>query len=252
MSGTFVMMMAAGARVEQPIEGQTGVWLKSGTTVISSAMTMTGVVISSGQTQYIYDRGKSLDCIFRAGAVQIVYSGGFDSGTSDYWGNGASAYISSGGTSFDRYAGGYLRVSSGAYLSSAYTHGGILYNAGTVVSTVKTTGATTFNTFGGGFSYDLYVSSGVNCAVADGRLIGVSGLPATNATFKASNGGVILNAVFESGWVITIGSRGGLVSGATLKSGCTMTISSGGSALAVTSNAGAVVTVQAGGYIEYA
>jgi hypothetical protein len=60
-----MFFMACGAKaavtVEQPIDGQTGVWIKAGGVTIRSGMTMTGAIVSSGQSQYIYNRGVVID-----------------------------------------------------------------------------------------------------------------------------------------------------------------------------------------------
>ena len=77
MSGTFFMMMAAnGGVAEQPIDGQTGVWLKSGGVTIGSAMKMTGATVAAAQSQYIYSRGEARSCTVAASGHLYVGSGG--------------------------------------------------------------------------------------------------------------------------------------------------------------------------------
>ena len=53
-------LMIANAGGETPIDGETGVWIKSGTAVLSSAMTMTGATVPRLFTQYVYSRGVAI------------------------------------------------------------------------------------------------------------------------------------------------------------------------------------------------
>lgn len=214
MSLFVALIGAAAVTVEQPIDGQTGVWVKQGATVISSGMSMVGAVISSGQTQYVYNRGAA-----KFGAVSSA----------------GRVYVSNGGTlsSVDLGSGAYVYVSSGGLASNIHARG-------TAIRTEITI-------FAGGAASDATISGG--------------------ATLYAYSGGAIFNVTLMSGTAyLTV--RGGSVGGATISGGTAfvssgsivsgavvygrMIVSSGGTALAVTSNAGALVNVLDGGYIEYA
>ena len=71
----FNALLAAAATVEVPIDGQTGVWIKSGTTVVGSAMKTTGVTVSAGFTQYVYSRGVASGTLAVSGGRIIAGSG---------------------------------------------------------------------------------------------------------------------------------------------------------------------------------
>ena len=123
MSGTFVMMMAAGATVEQPIDGQTGVWLKSGGVTISSAMKMTGAVVSTGQSQTVYSKGTASASILYTNGRLFVSNGGI---ARDCVGNGNVAhglFVIQGGT-----ASGYT-LYSGDLSVNGYPEPGTLIDA---------------------------------------------------------------------------------------------------------------------------
>lgn len=211
---------------ERPIEGETGVWLKSGGVTISSAMKMTGATIASGQSQRVYNYGSALYTVVESGGTATVYSGGELSSCADNWrvfvsggladsvtvGDGAqgNAYVGGTMTNLVVSAGGRFTVQSGAVLSGC----------------TRLDGATYCYILGGGTGYDIHNYYG---------------------RFEVSAGGYV-SGMHQYAGNATIG---GTATDVIVSSGASLTVSSGGTALAVTSNAGATVKVLEGGYIEY-
>lgn len=211
------LLAAATANVEVPIDGRTGVWIKSGTTVVSSGMKMTGAVVSSGQTQYVYSRGKAMNCTVLSGGIQHVSNGGVASGCDVVY----FQYVCSGGTALATTAHYRQYLSSGG---SAV--GTILRVSPDLAANIYPAASLVANTFASGFVVENRGTAWVQSASA--------------FDFSASSGGYI--QVYP----------GTVLSGAVIESGGRMQVNSGGTALAVTSSAGAVVNVNAGGRIEYA
>lgn len=202
---------------EIPVDGSTGVWVKSGTTVISSGMKMTGATVTSGQSQLIYSRGTAQSCTVSANGIQRVYSGGTARGCDVLH----FQHISAGGTAINTIAHYRQYVSSGG---SAV--GTILRVAPELAASIYPAADIASGTY----------ASGVIC---ENR--GTAWVHTVSAyDFTAVSSGYI--QVYA----------GGVLSGVTLSSTGRLNIVSGGTALAVTSHAGAVVVVSAGGHIEYA
>lgn len=224
MSLASALLMAA-AGVEQPIDGQTGVWLKEGGVTISSGMSMTGAVVSSGQSQTVYSRGVAQSCIIDGGALYVssggTASGTIISGTSAVFLSGASIYLLT-------ISGGIINL--GAAPIGLITYGGNIYyrtNGGAVLSGA-TLSAGTFYCYEGVLS-DTTIITGNTVLLSSGT---ASGAVVAGSGYLQLRAGTIASGVVVS-------SRGHL------------NVSSGASALAVTSNAGAIITVLEGGYIEY-
>ena len=218
MNPMFTAMLAAAtAKVEVPIDGSTGVWVKSGTTVISSGMKMTGATITSGQSQLIYNCGTAQSCTFSASAIQRVYSGGKARGCDVLH----FQYVSAGGTAINTIARYRQYVSSGG---SAV--GTILRVAPELAASIYPAADIATGAFASGFVVESRGSAWVHTVSA--------------YDFTAVASGYIQ--------VYT----GGVLSGVTVESTGRLYVASGGTALAVVSAAGATVNVVAGGYIEYA
>ena len=236
MSGFFFAAAAKAVTVEQPTDGQTGVWVKSGTTVISSAMTMTGLVTSSGWSTNIYSGGVLSDYVLQS-AGMVVRSGGLAvSGVAyraltvsrggvvssvilNHPGETTDVYNHAGVRAFDvTLIAGQLQQFAGA--ASSYVSGVIVSGGTLTVRTRPPTG-------GMGGAYDIVQYGGTVRVEYNGYASGVA----------VQSG--LLNVV--SGRAVNVALSGG-----------SMHVYSGGSALVVTSHAGAVVTVDEGGYIEYA
>ena len=289
MSGTFVMMMMAnGGVAEQPIDGQTGVWLKQGVVTLSSAMKMTGAVVSSGQVQFVYLRGAARQSELTTWGGLHVSSGGTALSCTASGGS-ARIWVSSGGlaSAVSIISGGQLNVYGGVAKHCIGLAGGNIFVSGNGTAfncsnywglNVQSGGTA----FGGTVFYRLYVSSGGtalnNTVVGEaGVYAALNAMPggyASGVVYAAPSGGVTISAGGSmSDVVMSLGvlnqSAGGYAENVVLHSGAShamrgvasniavssagrLTVYSGGSALAVTSNAGAIITVQAGGYIEYA
>jgi len=255
-----------GGPLPVPVDGSRGVFVKEGATTVSSAMTMTGATISSGQSQYVYDRGYSVsgtyygrlyissggsivDCILSSGAIGGVRSSGVASGTIIY-GN-AELGVSAGGCAVSTINNGSLNISSGGSARVVEMQGILrLYGGGFAedVYVVNSTANVQMIMFGG---TALRASAGYR-----GGVVVLSGAIALSAT---ASGGGLVNLRGGSAYSATLKrygsmyiSNGGVVSDIVIESQGFLTVSSGGTALAVTSNAGATVTVLEDGYIEYA
>ena len=133
MSGRRSLMIAAGGMQFTPVDGESGVWIKSGGAVVSSGAKMVGVSVGSAQSQYIYSRGTAKNCIVLQSATQYVSNGGVASGcvlggrwpvyqhiTSGgsaircTYTNGCSAAVSNGGVARDcTLSGGVMNTLTG-------------------------------------------------------------------------------------------------------------------------------------------
>lgn len=114
----FTALMGAVVTVETPIDGQTGVWLKQGAAVISSAMKMQDAVVTSGQSQYVYSRGVVVGGSVTNAARQYVSNGGMASNCHIL--SGGTLTVLSGGTALAvTSGGGAIVVSDGGYIEYA-------------------------------------------------------------------------------------------------------------------------------------
>ena len=312
MTREYYNAMATAVTVEQPIDGQTGVWLKSGgATVISSGMKMTGATVSTGQVQYIYDRGAASGTLATGGGLIIATSGavirnasaseyanafavsatgaavsglnvwnasamlsnctaeniviGTDIGTYtarvNAWGGNVSSVNMGTKTMFSlsRYVSvSEVYVSSGAYLGadgSSYIDELVALGGG-IVSAYQTT-INHLIMSGGRPTLTAHAVLNSLTTTERGGTITVTGGSAMDGRTVSQVAVVLYSGVTCS--ALTVGNaaachvyNAAILSAPVLLSGASLYVASGGSALAVTSNAGAVVTVAAGGYIEYA
>ena len=254
----FNALLAAAATVTQevPIDGQTGVWLKSGATVLSSGMSMTGITVSTGQNQYVYERGA---------AIATTVDGG-------------SAYVNSGGSALNLVlatgrvenrgvvvtpvirGGLYFNFSNGVTSNATITSGGTCYlqlpptePGGGVIHGVNMTGFAKVFLQGSGCGVSGGVCNGEGTTAAN-IIYAYNGAFADDVTlmsaaqFRVSSGAAGHRTLIESNGQVFVYS-GGVVVSAVVSSGGSLYVNPGASALAVTSDAGAVVTGE--GYIEY-
>lgn len=235
MSGFFFAAAAkATVTVEVPIDGQTGVWIKAGGATVSSGMSMTGATVSSGQSMYVYNRGVATSINVSGGGVVNISSGGT-------------------ATSLLTYSSGTVHVSNGGSLnvfsSLEPATQNVIFNGGVATNGYILLGNLLVSS--GGFAEDM-TASGFS-PTSRGVLNLRAGGSMNRATCQRAENG------YFNGEVTDLHVSGGaaylrspcVASGVSVTSG-TLIVSSGASALAVTSGAGAVVTVQTGGYIEYA
>lgn len=75
----FNALLAAAANVTQevPIDGQTGVWVKLGTSVVASGMTISGYTLAAdaARTMDIYSRGVATDITDSRGIIRVSNGG---------------------------------------------------------------------------------------------------------------------------------------------------------------------------------
>ena len=284
MSGRRNLMIAGGVQIA-PIDGETGVWLKQGATVVSSAMRMTGATVISGQSQYVYSRGiadmntiesagiqyvssagKASNCVISSGGSQILYPEGLAVGDTI---TSATVFIS-GGTLASSLIGvsGFVRPGKDSFVDSItlsgyharlYAYGGTVTNVDmqigffymfsdrSIFASSIVVGSAT-QQFGVSAGYATDITAYALVRTYDFGII--DSVTAMQGGKLQVSGGTMANAIISSGGTMTV-SSGGVASQTTVLSGGIMYVSSGASALAVTSNFGATITVQEGGYIEY-
>ena len=250
--------------VETPIDGQTGVWIKSGGVIVGSGMSMTGAVVGSGQTQYVYNRGAAISGSVSSGGTLRVSSGGVVSGVSALDGAAISAFVGATISNAElRNSAKIGGLTSGVSVNglACYDSQAVTIGSAAVVANYRQlatdAGQTTVNAGGSllGATVNRYL---YNSGYVSGAVISGGGFAVVYPT------GVLVDAdvyrpLTVSGSASDIRVKalyvkivsGGTATGITVSSGCSLTVSGGGSALAVVSNAGAVVTVKEGGYIEY-
>lgn len=167
-SGTGTFFVPPGTNV--PIESQYGVFLKSGTTVLSSAMTMTGTTVYGGEVMRVYNDGVISSTTLSSGGLIYVSSGGMAS----------SATLDSGGT---------MTVSAGGQAKEPTISSG-----GRVVVTA-----------GGIASGGTVESKGILDALSGGTIIQPNALYQANV--RVFNAGVVSGGVI-SGGTVTVLSNG--------------------------------------------
>jgi len=151
-----------------PLDNVAGVFVKEGTTTVSSAMTMTAATITSGQSQMVYNHGLAASTTLSAGLLR-VYSGG--------------------------------RATQAIIHAAAH-----VYNGG-FVSSADTTGAGRLNVSSGGAAYDMTVSSAGHIYVSSGGYAG-STTVGFNGGMWSFNGGSSVEVVVQSGGSLTMSSGG--------------------------------------------
>lgn len=247
MSRFFMFAGGAATTVaEQPVDGQTGVWLKSGGVTISSAMKTQGTVISAAQSQYIYSRGEARSCTVAASGHLYVSNGGIMI-DGQVAGASAMADVSSGGAAagITIQSGGRVNLWAGGSMTDVAIDATFVVYGGVASHVVHNVSTFLIQPRGSALNISSYNGTLV-VASTTGKFGYASGI-------LAAGGNVQISGFAED---ITVAKRvqvfnGGTATSITVLSGGTLTVSSGGSALAVTSNAGATVTVVPGGHIEY-
>ena len=287
MSGRRSLMIVGGVQIS-PIDGERGVFIKSGSTVISSAMKMTGATVSSGQSQYIYSRGVAAGGTIGISGRAYISNGGLMSASLVSGGitfqEAGDVYILSGGTAIDMYAStrGYLYCSSnGTLVSPEVLPGANMYvfAGGVVISPIFNGGNATLSSGATGVSGVVYsgqytargnisatVLSGGGVIVIDGGMaedtvVSSGSLLRTSSAGVASRvivewrgrsivypGGVDSVVTVESGGELAI--AGGIASQTTVLSGGSMIVSSGGVAYNTTAVNGGRMFVYSGATIN--
>lgn len=226
-----------------PADGLGGVFVKEGTTTVSSAMTMESATITSGQSQMVYNLGKAFNTAISSGGSVTVSNGGLASGCDMY--SSARVFVSSGGSVHGLnhlQTGAVSYIYSGGTATEVSVSAGQLNNNNAYISGVHVVGAGYVQGTGlyeGGTQYAgyAYLNGSANDWTLSGGYISMfSGTPhLTNLIQRGGNCHVRISGAVVSGAVI---------------SGGTFYVSSGCTALAV-SSAGGTVVVADGGYIEY-
>ncbi len=237
-----------------PVYGETGVWLVSGGTGISGLWEMSGASIGIGQVaplQAVYLGGVANSTQVLSGGTMNVSSGGV-AGSVTACGSGARVYVSRGGTAngVEIYSSARVTVfGSNASASNVAVRGpdgfltvygsgagagGITMSGGAYVIVYQGATLSGINQLGG----NLYVSSAGTA----------TGLTMSGGAAVVYPSGTATDIVVSGGYLRV--QAGGVASSVEVAG--SLTVSSGGTALDVTSKAGAVITVSEGGYITYA
>jgi len=185
-----------------------GVFLTVGaSTVVSSAMEMSGTVVDSGNTQYVYNSGYTLSCVVSGGGVRVS-RGGLCSTLTLYTG---AIPVYTGGRIVD------LAVSGNA--------GATLYTGGLITGAVLSGLSARITISNGGSASDIRVGSGALVLVSSGGFAGA--LTIEQGRAQIYNGGDVNNLFISSagGGFVSAGAR--LVSGV-VSGGGSITVSSGG------------------------
>ena len=213
-----------------PIAGSRGVFLSSGTTLVSSAMKISGGTVGTGypgDNMYIYSGGVATDTTVLNGGNMYIFSGGVASGITR-----------------DKVASGDIYVSAHGRANDIVQSARYLYCFGGTVSHVNMLGgALVVRRRAGepsGQAEDVVMAPWTTLAVYDSATVVSCVLSGTSAKANVSSGGLISSAVVSTG-LLTV-YNGGTAHTATISSGGSLTVSSGGVATDVTSMTGAVVT----------
>ncbi|MBP5532293.1 MAG: hypothetical protein J6Y54_09750, partial [Lentisphaeria bacterium] len=210
MSGFFDLMAANAVSVRAPISGQTGVWVYNSKTLVSSAMKMSGVVVSGrNNSMTVLSKGKSYDTIVRASASMKVNAGGV-----------ANSTIVS--------AGGYLYVSSGGVVD--------VVSAGNASITILSGGtATNIAAANGGHlnitvAPDTYIQGTRAGSAFEMKNAMISGYTISNGGMHVSSGGTANETTVAYQCYLRV-SNGGVANSTIVSSSGDMNVYSGGTAL---------------------
>lgn len=257
------MTVAGTGGTIEPVDSKYGVFVYSGTNsaIVSSAMQMSGTVLSGAMTLHVYNKGSALDTMVPRNTMRI-FQGGYASGVvfsknvftvrsggfaEDVVINDVgSAFISGTVTSLTQNTGTVV-VEGGTV--SGYTHNSIredlfIRDGGMVVDMTQTAngGTTVF----GGLLSNAHISSG-SLKVSSGGTATI--VDATFGTHNVYDGGVMFSYSVQS-CRLTVFS-GGSASGIVLFTAGSATISSGGIAIDVTQSGG-YLYVSDGGVVSHA
>ena len=244
-------------KTNPPVDGSKGVFIKSGSQLISARMTMVSATVESGQSQMVYNHGSALYTTIESGALLRVSSGGVALNTlaSDR----ATLHASSGGLLLSCTVSGVsaLVALNGGVASAVKIEGA----SGFLASCNINSGGTAINCVGG-ISANLFVNSGgtaIGCS-ENWQLIAYSGGLAistiVNRRAYANAGGSIVSAtvIGQPGYYCGLNAQvGGWVSGVlyTAPSGG-VTISSGGTGYDIVMSGSGLLNHSSGGYVERA
>ncbi len=201
MNTMFTTLLAAAVKVETPINGQTGVWIKSGVTVISSGMKMTGATITSGKIQYVYDHGLVRDTLVASQGHQFVSRGGTALGTV-LSGGTQTVYLGGAVNSTAVYSSGRLAAIGGNVTNvSLAGYFSFLTASNAYVSGVSNSNLAYIYAYGGGVIENITLTSAGSVFVSSGGT--VSGVALSGGRLTVSSGGTAL-AVTSTGGTVTV------------------------------------------------
>ncbi len=224
--------------------------------------------VGSGAYMYVSNNGRAADAEIRQGGSQFVSFGAAVTSTNiSGWqmlSNGCSALnttVNSGAWQYVRYAcsASDATVMSGGslHISQNCSYGGIKVSNGGWLGVYEGC-AVSGVVFGQGMMYLCNYCGGTNISIGSGGTLYASYF-CNLENVVVSSGGVfylhssncnVTSTTIESGGSFYL-SRFNNASGVTVGSGGLLYVASAASAFAVTSSAGAIITVEAGGFIQY-
>ena len=211
-----MILMAAKktAAVEQPVDGVTGVWLKSGGVTVSRTMKMVGAVISGGAVaQYVYSRGVASGTMIRNIGNVYISGGGLAVGCEIAGGlNAARLNVYQGGSAV------LCVLRSGYLIANGYPA------PATLNDTIQCGGITFIQNYANVSKYTI--SGGRLDAGAGGAPKRVYDLGVCGGVVSIYNSTHVSGAVV-SGGVVSMYTANARIFGATVHSGGALLVSSG-------------------------
>lgn len=252
-----------------PIDGSKGVFIKSGSELVSARMTMVGATVSSGQNQLVYSGGIASDVSIVSGGIALVSSGGFVETVSISSGGAVSLLSGASGANLsvdmvtvDPHLNN-INISAGASADSIYNHNGFAIIHGSATNVICDGGYT--------YTYSTCVISGISCVAGTNDLRGsVTDLDVLGNNVRIYEGqysSVVIHSgatpqfrngtgedaqVLQGGTLVVgyAGYSGAIFSDVTVSSGGHLTVSSGGTANNVNTIDYGAATVVSGGVLS--
>ena len=217
-----------------PREGSFGVFLTSSGTALSSAIIMSGAVVSgTGGSQTVYSRGTARETVISSGGTMLVSSGGTANGTIVNSGGYMFVYSGASASGAIIHNGAIAAVRGGTLASAVISSGGSLaHNAGSVSGIFKAVGGLATITVNPDYTVaDVTSEGGQTLTVSSGVLSGYSAMDGDS--FFVQNGGCIISGLATSGTALArfVAESGGAVSRCSAVDGGRIQIGSGGTGI---------------------
>ena len=272
----FNTLLAVTTKVKTPIDGSIGVWLKYGSSVISSGMTITyTTTIGSGREAdrvYVYRHGVLSSANIGYWGNMYVSNGGVAISPTTLQ-NGANIVVSRGGlVTNPTLRGGHLYLRNGLARDAVVSGGEIqVYYSGTLLSgavvlsagTVTVSSGSAFNCvfYTRAITAPIYLYGGkmVTCTFSSGTVLRISGGgTAASCTVNGKNAaggnariivfsGLATATTISSGGRVTVNQAGARGSGNRVLFSGLLDVSSGGIDAGATVCSGGALTVSLGG-----
>ena len=158
----------------QPIAGSQGVFTSSGTTLVASAMVVSGAVVGTdadATIMKVLSRGRAIDGEVSGGSMYVSNGGVAERMVVD--GGGGLMIVSSGGVAKSTVVSrGYLYASSGLFVDTIVSSAGNMdVRAGGIASNTTVSAGGTMRVSSGGYAENVTSMTGANVVVLDGGTI---------------------------------------------------------------------------------